>query len=50
VKKLKTLLKAKDEIEMMSGVVYYFNPSEVDKLLGKRDTIETYFDDKMLLN
>ncbi len=48
--KLKTLLKAKDEIEMMNGVTYYFNPSEVDKLLGKTNTIKTSFDDKIFLN
>ena len=48
--KLKTLLKAKDEIEMMRGVSYYFNPSEVDSLLGKATIIKTSFDDKILLN
>lgn len=48
--KLKNLLKANDEIEMMCGVTYYFNPSEVDRLLGKRDSIKTSFDDKIFLN
>lgn len=49
--KLKTLIKAKDEIEMMRGVSYYFNPSEVDKLLGKNGKdIKTSFDDKIRLN
>ena len=48
--KLKTLLKAKDEIEMMSATTYYFNPSEADSLLGKSATIKTSFDDKILLN
>lgn len=48
--KLKTLLKAKDEIEMMRGVSYYFTPPEVDSLLGKATIIKTSFDDKILLN
>ena len=48
--KLKTLLKAKDEIEMMRGVNYYFNPSEVDRLLGGTDNMKTSFDDKIFLN
>lgn len=48
--KLKTLLNAKDEIEMMSGVLYYFNPPEVNKLLGKTNNIKTSFDDKIYLN
>jgi asparagine synthase (glutamine-hydrolysing) len=47
--KLKTLLKAKDEIEMMSGITYYFNPSEVDNLLGRTSKIKTSFDDVMML-
>jgi asparagine synthase (glutamine-hydrolysing) len=48
--KLKTLIKAKDEIEMMNGIVYYFQPSEVDKLLGKTLKINTSFDYAMMLN
>jgi asparagine synthase (glutamine-hydrolysing) len=48
--KLKTMLKAKDEIEMMNGVVYYFIPSEVNSLLGRAIDIKTSFDDKIRLN
>ena len=48
--KLKTLIKANDEIEMMSAITYYFNPSEVDNLLGESSTIKTSFDDKIFLN
>ncbi len=48
--KLKILLKAKDEIEMMNGITYYFNPLEVGSLLGKSDTIKTSFDDNIFLN
>jgi len=48
--KLKTLLMANDEIEMMCGVTYYFHPSEVVKLLGKIATVKTFFDDKILLS
>ncbi len=48
--KLKTLIKAKDEIEMMNGVVYYFIPSEVNSLLGRAIDIKTSFDDKIRLN
>ncbi|MGJ0298309.1 asparagine synthase (glutamine-hydrolyzing) [Aliarcobacter cryaerophilus] len=48
--RLKTLIKAKDEIEMMSGIAYYFNPSEVNSLFGKSTTIKTSFDDKIFLN
>lgn len=48
--RLKTLLRAKDEIEMMSGISYYFNPSETNMLLGKANEIKTSFDDKIFLN
>ena len=48
--KLKTLIKIKDDIDMMSSINYYFNPSEVDNLLGKSTIIKTSFDDKILLN
>lgn len=48
--KLKTILKTKDEIEMMNGIVYYFTPSETNKLLGKTASIHTNFEDKILLN
>jgi len=43
--KLKILLKAKNEQEIMNGVGYYFNPSEVDKLLGTTSKLSTSFDD-----
>lgn len=48
--KLKTLIKAKDEIEMMMGITYYFNPLEVEKLLWGTSKLKTSFDDKILLN
>ncbi|HOK63555.1 MAG TPA: asparagine synthase (glutamine-hydrolyzing), partial [Soehngenia sp.] len=43
--KLKILLTAKNELEIMNGVGYYFNPSEVDKLLGTTSKLSTSFDD-----
>lgn len=49
-KKLSTLLQIEDEIEMMNSVTYYFNPSEIDNLLGKIGIINTSFDDKIFLN
>lgn len=50
--KLKYILKAKDEIEMMNAIVLYFSPLEINKLLYKIPSVEvkTRFDDKLLLN
>jgi asparagine synthase (glutamine-hydrolysing) len=48
--KLKNLLKAQDEVELMGAISYYFSPSEVYKLLGKTITLKTSFDDKTFLN
>jgi asparagine synthase (glutamine-hydrolysing) len=49
--KLKTLLKAKDEIDMMNGFTSYFFPQEVDSLLNKLNKkIKTSFDDIFMLN
>lgn len=48
--KLKTLLQAKNEIEMMNGITCYFSPSEINKLLGKTVKLKTSCSDKIFLN
>lgn len=44
--KIKNFLKAKDEINMMNAVVSYFHPSDVERLLNRKEQhIITSFDD-----
>lgn len=47
--KLKYLVKAKDEIEMMATISYYFSPLEVNKLLLNSQPLKTSFDIKAML-
>ncbi|KZX36414.1 asparagine synthase (glutamine-hydrolyzing) [Wohlfahrtiimonas chitiniclastica] len=48
--KVKSLLQAEDEIEMMSVISQHFTSSDISRLLEPTGIIETAFNDKIYLN